>query len=145
MTATQQVTLEARFATDLTDLAVPSQAFRFPEAETLAVNDELAGELGLDAEWLRSDPNIRWLIGTDTAPGSEPVAQLYSGHQFGVFSPRLGDGRALLLGELRHPSGGLVDVHLKGSGRTPFSRGDGFAAVGPMLREYVIGEAMHAL
>ncbi len=76
----------------------------------------------------------------------QPVAQAYAGHQFGGFSPRLGDGRALLLGEVVDRDGRRRDVHLKGSGRTPFARGgDGKAAVGPMLREYVIGEAMHAL
>jgi serine/tyrosine/threonine adenylyltransferase len=75
-----------------------------------------------------------------------PVAQAYAGHQFGVYNPRLGDGRALLLGELAGPQGRLRDVHLKGSGPTPFSRGgDGRAAVGPMLREYIVSEAMHAL
>ena len=78
--------------------------------------------------------------------GSAPVAQGYAGHQFGGYVPRLGDGRALLMGELVDGSGGVRDLHLKGSGRTPFARGgDGLAAVGPMLREYVISEAMHAL
>ena len=86
------------------------------------------------------------LVG-DTAPdGATPVAQAYAGHQFGGYSPRLGDGRALLLGEVLDVHGRRRDLHLKGSGRTPFARGgDGKAAVGPMLREYVIGEAMHAL
>ena len=79
-------------------------------------------------------------------PTGAPVAQAYAGHQFGGFSPRLGDGRALLLGEVLDVHGRRRDLHLKGSGRTPFARGgDGKAAVGPMLREYVIGEAMHAL
>src|SRR5439155_16704469 len=74
------------------------------------------------------------------------VAQAYAGHQFGQFAPRLGDGRALLLGEVVGADGRLRDVHLKGSGPTPFARGgDGLAAVGPMLREYVVSEAMHAL
>jgi uncharacterized protein YdiU (UPF0061 family) len=78
--------------------------------------------------------------------GATPVAMAYAGHQFGGFNPRLGDGRALLLGELTGPDGGLRDLHLKGSGRTPFARGgDGLAVVGPMLREYVVSEAMHAL
>ena len=78
--------------------------------------------------------------------GAAPVAQAYAGHQFGGFVPRLGDGRALLLGELVDADGRLRDLHLKGSGRTPFARGgDGLAAVGPMLREYVVSEAMHAL
>ena len=78
--------------------------------------------------------------------GAEPVAQGYAGHQFGGWVPRLGDGRALLLGELVDTEGRLRDLHLKGSGRTPFARGgDGLAAVGPMLREYIVSEAMHAL
>src|SRR6202011_698851 len=86
------------------------------------------------------------LAGNDISSGASPVAQAYAGHQFGGFSPRLGDGRALLLGEVLDVHGRRRDVHLKGSGRTPFARGgDGKAAIGPMLREYVIGEAMHAL
>ena len=86
------------------------------------------------------------LAGNATPEGATPIAQAYAGHQFGGYSPRLGDGRALLLGELIDVHGRRRDLHLKGSGRTPFARGgDGKAAVGPMLREYVIGEAMHAL
>jgi uncharacterized protein YdiU (UPF0061 family) len=89
---------------------------------------------------------VRLLVGTDVPAGATPVAQAYAGHQFGGYNPRLGDGRALLLGELVGSDGRLRDLHLKGSGRTPFSRGgDGLAAVGPMLREYVVSEAMHAL
>jgi uncharacterized protein YdiU (UPF0061 family) len=85
-------------------------------------------------------------VGDLVPAGANPVAQAYAGHQFGAFVPRLGDGRALLLGELVDESGHLRDLHLKGSGRTPFARGgDGLAAVGPMLREYVVSEAMHAL
>ena len=86
------------------------------------------------------------LAGNAVPEGAAPVAQAYAGHQFGGYSPRLGDGRALLLGEVLDVHGRRRDLHLKGSGRTPFARGgDGKAAVGPMLREYVIGEAMHAL
>ena len=86
------------------------------------------------------------LVGNLVPEGATPVAQAYSGHQFGGFSPRLGDGRALLLGEVVGADGRVRDLHLKGSGRTPFARGgDGLAAVGPMLREYVVSEAMHAL
>lgn len=139
------MTIESRFATELAELAVPFTPMTFPEAQTLIVNEPLAEELGLDVDWLRSEEGSRWLTGADTTPGSRPVAQLYAGHQFGVYSPRLGDGRAVLLGELSTTAHQYVDVHLKGSGRTPFSRGDGFAAVGPMLREFLIGEAMHAL
>jgi uncharacterized protein YdiU (UPF0061 family) len=85
-------------------------------------------------------------VGSVVPAGAAPVAQAYAGHQFGGFVPRLGDGRALLLGEVLDSNGHLRDLHLKGSGRTPFARGgDGLAAVGPMLREYIISEAMHAL
>jgi uncharacterized protein YdiU (UPF0061 family) len=86
------------------------------------------------------------LVGVTVPDGATPVAQAYAGHQFGGFVPRLGDGRALLLGELADTDGSVRDLHLKGSGRTPFARGgDGLAAVGPMLREYIVSEAMHAL
>jgi serine/tyrosine/threonine adenylyltransferase len=110
------------------------------------LNEPLAGELGLDPAQLRSPDGVRLLLGNDVPAGATPVAQAYAGHQFGGFVPRLGDGRALLLGELTDADGRLRDLHLKGSGRTPFARGgDGLAAVGPMLREYVVSEAMHAL
>ncbi|MBD4448851.1 hypothetical protein GUG94_28345, partial [Xanthomonas citri pv. citri] len=94
-------------------------------------------ELGLDAEWLATDDGVRFLTGEQPGPDARPVAQAYAGHQFGHYSPRLGDGRALLLGELTAPDGRLHDLHLKGSGRTPFARGtaDGQAVLGPMLRE----------
>ncbi|WP_198933037.1 protein adenylyltransferase SelO family protein [Saccharothrix sp. CB00851] len=112
----------------------------------LALNERLAGELGLDAAWLRGAEGLRLLVGEHVPEGVTPVAQAYAGHQFGHYAPRLGDGRALLLGEVVHSDGGPRDLHLKGSGRTPFARGgDGLAAVGPMLREYVVSEAMHAL
>ena len=89
---------------------------------------------------------VGFLTGNMVPDGAVPVAQAYAGHQFGGYSPRLGDGRALLLGEVVDPRGRLRDIHLKGSGRTPFARGgDGLAAVGPMLREYIVSEAMHAL
>jgi uncharacterized protein YdiU (UPF0061 family) len=106
----------------------------------------LAIELGLDPAALRSPAGIQLLVGTNLPDGASPVAQAYAGHQFGGYSPRLGDGRALLLGELTDTDGRLRDLHLKGSGRTPFARGgDGLAAVGPMLREYVVSEAMAGL
>ncbi|MDP8910278.1 MAG: YdiU family protein, partial [Chloroflexota bacterium] len=106
----------------------------------------LATELGVDADALRAPDGVAVLAGNATPEGASPVAQAYAGHQFGGYSPRLGDGRALLLGEVLDVHGRRRDLHLKGSGRTPFARaGDGKAAVGPMLREYLIGEAMHAL
>ena len=145
-TTSLTLALGDRFATDLAELAVPWQAEETPDARLLLLNDPLAGELGLDPAALRSPDGVRLLTGALVPPGARPVAQAYAGHQFGSYAPRLGDGRALLLGELTDPDGGLHDLHLKGSGRTPFSRGgDGRAAVGPMLREYLVSEAMHAL
>jgi uncharacterized protein YdiU (UPF0061 family) len=112
----------------------------------LAFNEELAAELGVDIDALTTPDGVALLVGNATPVGASPVAQAYAGHQFGGFSPVLGDGRALLLGEVLDVHGCRRDLHLKGSGRTPFARGgDGKAAVGPMLREYAIGEAMHAL
>ncbi|WP_313406308.1 protein adenylyltransferase SelO family protein [Aeromicrobium sp.] len=138
--------LSNRFATVLPELAVPWRAEQTPDPKVLALNDLLAADLGLDADVLRTPDGVGLLTGTSVPPDATPVAQAYAGHQFGGYSARLGDGRALLMGELVDREGRLRDLHLKGSGRTPFSRGaDGFAAVGPMLREYVISEAMHAL
>jgi len=143
---TSIVVLGDRFARELPEMAVSWQAEGAPDPQLLVLNDPLAVELGLDPAYLRSPEGRRLLVGNIVPSGAAPVAQAYSGHQFGGYSPRLGDGRALLLGELTDAKGGLRDLHLKGSGRTPFARGgDGLAAVGPMLREYVLSEAMHAL
>jgi uncharacterized protein YdiU (UPF0061 family) len=140
------VVLQDRFARELAEMAVPWQADDAPDPRLLALNEPLASELGLDPAWLRSSDGLRLLVGNVVPSGATPVAQAYAGHQFGGFVPRLGDGRALLLGEIMDGDGQLRDLHLKGSGRTPFARGgDGLAAVGPMLREYVVSEAMHAL
>lgn len=144
------LTLDHRFARELPEMAVPWQASagvgEGAEPRLLALDEPLAAELGLDPAWLRGPDGVRLLVGAAVPDGANPVAQAYAGHQFGGFVPRLGDGRALLLGELTGTEGGLRDLHLKGSGRTPFARGgDGLAAVGPMLREYVISRAMHAL
>jgi serine/tyrosine/threonine adenylyltransferase len=140
------VSLGDRFARELPEMALPWHAEEAPDPRLLVLNEPLAGELGLDPAMLRSDEGVRFLAGNAVPQGASPVAQAYAGHQFGGYNPRLGDGRALLLGEVTGPDGRLRDLHLKGSGPTPFSRGgDGFAAVGPMLREYVISEAMHAL
>ncbi|PLT47991.1 Selenoprotein O and cysteine-containing protein [Paenibacillus pasadenensis] len=115
-------------------------------APALAVlNRPLAAEMGLDPEALAGADGAETFAGNRLPDGAEPLAQAYAGHQFGYFN-RLGDGRAVLLGEQRTPSGELRDIQLKGSGRTPYSRGgDGRAALGPMLREYIISEAMHGL
>ncbi|WP_369130838.1 protein adenylyltransferase SelO family protein, partial [Modestobacter roseus] len=132
------VRLNDGFARALPELALPWQAEEAPAPTLLVLNDRLADELGLDPAWLRSPEGVRFLVGNAVPDGASPVAQAYSGHQFGNYSPRLGDGRALLLGELVDGAGRRRDLHLKGSGRTPFARGgDGLAAVGPMLREYV--------
>jgi uncharacterized protein YdiU (UPF0061 family) len=138
--------LSHSFADELPELCQPWQGAAVPDPQVIAVDDELAHELGLDPDALRTPEVARVLVGMDALPGSHPVAQGYAGHQFGGYSPRLGDGRALLLGELQDADGELWDLHLKGSGRTPFSRGgDGKAAIGPMLREHVMSTAMHAL
>ena len=109
----------------------------------LALNDAHAAELGFDPEALRAAPGA--FTGNETWPGAAPVATAYAGHQFGGFVPQLGDGRAHLLGLAEGP-GGPVEIQTKGSGRTIFSRGgDGRAWLGPVLREYVVSEAMHAL
>ncbi|MGB7871252.1 MAG: YdiU family protein [Mycobacterium sp.] len=140
------VALQDRFLRDLPEMAVRWQAETFPDLRLLAINEPLAAELGLDAAWLRSADGLRFLVGNLVPGAAAPVAQAYAGHQFGGYVPRLGDGRALLLGELAGPDGHIRDIHLKGSGATPFARGgDGLAAVGPMLREYIVSEAMHAL
>lgn len=109
------------------------------------LNEPLALFLGLDAKALKEIEGVFMLAGNTIPPGAVPLAQAYGGHQFGHFSI-LGDGRAVLLGEQISSNGGIYDIQLKGSGPTPYSRGgDGRAAIGPMLREYIISEAMHAL
>ena len=136
---------ERSYADELPELNVDWQPDPVSAPQLLIYNDALAAELGLERGALGRD-DVDVLAGNRVPDRSSPVAQAYAGHQFGGFSPQLGDGRALMLGELVTPGGGRVDVQLKGSGRTPFARGgDGRAAVGPMLREFVFGEAMHAL
>ncbi|KRF31736.1 protein adenylyltransferase SelO [Paenibacillus sp. Soil787] len=113
--------------------------------KVIILNDQLATSLGLSVQSLQSNEGASSLAGNEIPEGALPLAQAYAGHQFGHFN-RLGDGRAMLLGEQITPQGIRVDIHLKGSGRTPYSRGgDGRAALGPMLREYIISEAMYAL
>jgi len=110
------------------------------------LNRGLAAELGLDGEALDSEAGAAIFAGNTVPEGAMVLAQAYAGHQFGHFVPQLGDGRALLLGEVIDVHGRRRDIQLKGSGRTAFSRGgDGKAAVGPVLREYLLGEAMHGL
>ncbi len=117
-----------------------------PAPELVALNIDLAENLGLAEDRFFSDELRDVLAGNKIASGSQPIAQAYAGHQFGNFVPQLGDGRAHLLGEVIDRSGQRQDIVLKGSGPTPFSRnGDGRAWMGPVLREYVISEAMHAM
>jgi uncharacterized protein YdiU (UPF0061 family) len=132
------------FARELEGLYVPWQGAAVSDPKLLVLNEGLATELGADPQALREHAAV--LAGAVAPDGTTPIAQAYAGHQFGGYSPRLGDGRALLVGEVIDAQGRRRDLHLKGSGRTPFARGgDGKAAVGPMLREYILGEAMHAL
>ena len=134
------------YARDLAGLYTAWQPARVPAPQLLYFNAALADELGLESAALQGEAGAAVFAGHVVPEGAEPLAQAYAGHQFGGFSPRLGDGRALLLGEVIDTRGQRRDIALKGSGRTPYSRGgDGKAAVGPMLREVLIGEAMHAL
>jgi uncharacterized protein YdiU (UPF0061 family) len=144
-TATTLFRFEGSYAREVPGLSVPWSAASAPAPELLMLNEELAVELGVDPAELRAPSGVALLVG-QVPEGVTTVAQAYAGHQFGVYSPRLGDGRALLLGEVIDTQGRRRDLHLKGSGRTPFSRGaDGKAVLGPMLREYLIGEAMGGL
>ncbi len=138
--------LHNSYARELPGFSVPWRPAVVPAPTSLFFNAPLADELGLDVASLAGEAGAALFAGNVVPEGAEPVAQAYAGHQFGGFSPQLGDGRAVLLGELIDRAGQRRDIAFKGSGRTPFSRGgDGKAAVGPMLREALIGEAMHAL
>mgnify|MGYP003626219271 CR=1 FL=1 len=124
--------------------ALPPTPVRAPALIT--VNDPLAALLGIDPTALRSTEGIAALAGNAPLPGSQPIATAYAGHQFGHWNPQLGDGRAILLGEVIGTDGIRRDIQLKGAGPTPYSRnGDGRAWLGPVLREYLTSEAMHAL
>jgi len=126
-------------------LFAPAEPAKAQAPRVAVLNHELADDLGLDLGALSPEAAAALFAGQDLPAGSRPIAQAYAGHQYGGFTV-LGDGRAILLGEHRTPAGQLVDIQLKGAGRTRFSRGgDGRAAIGPMLREYVISEAMAAL
>jgi serine/tyrosine/threonine adenylyltransferase len=134
------------YARELEGFYVPWKAAQVAQPKLVKFNRQLAEELGLDAGVLECDEGARIFAGNEPPEGAVPLAQAYAGHQFGGFVPQLGDGRALLLGEVIDRNGRRRDIQLKGSGPTPFSRaGDGRAALGPVLREYLIGEAMHAL
>ncbi|HXN34311.1 MAG TPA: protein adenylyltransferase SelO family protein, partial [Polyangiaceae bacterium] len=140
------------FAFDNTYARLPTRFFapisptpvRAPRV--VKVNRPLAEQLGVDPDDLASPEGAQVLAGNTLPAGAEPIALAYAGHQFGSFVPQLGDGRAILLGEVVARDGRRFDIQLKGSGRTPFSRqGDGRAAIGPVLREYIVSEAMAAL
>lgn len=141
-----QFNFDNSFARSLGGFFKSCQAEPAAAPKLLQFNHALAEELGLDPVALDSEAGLAIFSGNVKPDGSEPLAQAYAGHQFGGFSPQLGDGRALLLGEVIDTQQQRRDIQLKGSGRTPYSRGgDGLAAIGPVLREYLIGEGMHAL
>ena len=145
-TAPSPFVFDNSYARELEGFYVAWQPARVPAPRLLLLNEPLADELGLDAAALRGDAGAALLAGNVLPEGAAPLAQAYAGHQFGGFNPQLGDGRALLLGEVIDRHGQRRDIAFKGSGRTPFSRGgDGKAALGPVLREYLMGEAMQAL
>ncbi|WP_188578444.1 protein adenylyltransferase SelO [Azorhizobium oxalatiphilum] len=124
----------------------PVQPSAVRQPVLIRLNEALADELGLDARWLKGADGLAALSGNAIPEASTPIALAYAGHQFGNFVPRLGDGRAILLGEILREDGARRDIQLKGAGRTPYSRnGDGRAALGPVLREYIVSEAMAAL
>lgn len=134
------------YARELEGFYVPWKATQVARPSLVKFNRGLAQELWLDTDALDSEVGARIFAGNEIPAGAAPLAQAYAGYQFGGFVPQLGDGRALLLGEVIDRNGRRRDIQLKGSGPTPFSRaGDGRAALGPVLREYLIGEAMHAL
>jgi uncharacterized protein YdiU (UPF0061 family) len=134
------------FARTFEGFYVRGKAAPAPAPKLLQFNHALAEELGIDPVALDSEAGAAIFSGNAIPEGAEPLAQAYAGHQFGGFAPQLGDGRALLLGEVIDTQQRRRDIQLKGSGRTPFSRGgDGKASLGPVLREYLIGESMHAL
>lgn len=131
-------------ARELAEFTVPWQAAQPPAPRMAVWNAELAEALGFSETG--EEQLARWFSGAEKVPGSEPLALAYAGHQFGHFNPQLGDGRALLLGEVITADGARFDLQFKGSGPTPYSRqGDGKCALGPALREYLISEAMAAL
>jgi len=134
------------FARELQGCFLPVVPAPAPRPRELFFNAELADELGGDAAQWPLERRLTVFSGNEVPGGAQPIAQAYAGHQFGGFSPQLGDGRALLLGEGIDTLGRRRDIAFKGSGRTPFARGgDGKAAVGPMLREVLVSEALHAL
>ena len=143
--APRQFQWHNRFAQLGNHFSTRLQPQALPDPYWISRNEGMARELGLSAEWLASASALQALTGNEVLPGSEPLASVYSGHQFGQWAGQLGDGRAILLGELQTP-GGSQEVQLKGAGRTPYSRmGDGRAVLRSSIREYLCSEAMHGL
>ena len=135
------INFENSYAKELNEICEKFKPTGFPRSEILLKNYALAEELGLDRKFIDSKECLNIFSGTSFPKSSNPISQAYSGHQFGHFNPQLGDGRAILLGEIKN-----MDIQLKGIGQTPFSRrGDGKSALGPVLREYVISEFMHSI
>ena len=146
MTALPQFDFDNSYARDMEGFYVPWEGATVPAPELVLLNEALVRDLGLDPQMLQSKEAAAIFAGMTSPDGASPLAQAYAGHQFGGFSPQLGDGRAILIGEIVDRTGQRRDIHLKGSGPTPFSRGgDGKAVIGPVLREYILGEAMYAL
>ncbi len=135
------INFENSYAKELNEICEKCNPIGFPRSEILLKNYSLAEELGLNRKFIDSKECLNIFSGTSLPKSSNPIAQAYSGHQFGHFNPQLGDGRAILLGEIKNK-----DIQLKGIGQTPFSRrGDGKSALSPVLREYVISEFMHSI
>src|SRR4051812_136592 len=146
MTSAAAFRFDNSFARELEGFYIARRPAVVPAPRLLYLNEPLADELGVDVNALEGAESAAIFAGNAVPDGAQPLAQAYAGHQFGGFSPQLGDGRALLLGEVIGRHGQRRDIAFKGSGRTPFARGgDGRAAVGPMLREVLVSEAMHAL
>jgi len=140
-----QIPFDNRYVTLGEDFYSRSSPAPVKNPGLIKFNDALARELGLSADDV-AETGAAIFSGNTLPEGAEPLAMAYAGHQFGHFNPQLGDGRALLLGEISRPDGTRYDIHLKGTGRTRFSRnGDGRSALGPVLREYLVSEAMRAL
>ena len=145
LTMTNELIWNNRFAKLGEKFYTRLQPQSLPDPYWISLNQAVARELGLEQSWFESTEALTAFVGNSVLPGSEPLASVYSGHQFGQWAGQLGDGRAILLGELQTPSGGM-EVQLKGAGKTPYSRmGDGRAVLRSSIREYLCSEAMHGL
>ncbi|MGF1718479.1 YdiU family protein [Vibrio kyushuensis] len=144
--ATFHVPFDNSYARDMVGFYHQQNAEPAPSPALIKFNHSLAESLNIDIQSTDDEQLAQVFSGNLPITGADPIAQVYAGHQFGHYNPQLGDGRALLLGEVIDTAGLRKDIQLKGSGRTPYSRsGDGRAAIGPVLREYLVSEAMHAL